>query len=174
MKTRSKKERQGTIRRMLAEQGNLRIAALCDHFNVTTMTIRRDLEALEADGFLVRTHGACRIVSSMAQQLSFNQKDQIRSREKSAIALEAAKRIKPEEAVYIDSGTTCLHFARILDPDLKLRVFTNNLRVIMALHSREEFEVIVYGGQLDRAGLSLGGEIALSRMQGTGFPPSRE
>jgi DeoR/GlpR family transcriptional regulator of sugar metabolism len=101
----------------------------------------------------------------MVRQLSFSERDSLRGDEKSAIAAEAVKLVEPGSALFVDTGTTALHFARVLPATLDLRVFTNNLRVAMDLFGRPGFEVIVYGGRLAGHSPDLVGEIALTRVQ---------
>jgi DeoR family transcriptional regulator, fructose operon transcriptional repressor len=165
MKKRAQTERRDTIRRLLAQEGSLRVEDLAAWLDVTTMTVRRDLGALEEEGVLVRTHGGCTVQAPMVRELSFSEKDALRARQKAAIARAAVERIAPESSVYIDTGTTTLHFARALPSHLRLRIFTNNLRVAMDLFGREGIEVVVYGGRLRQSSPDLAGEIALGRVQ---------
>lgn len=153
------------IRKWLAEEGTLRVGDLVQRLKVTSMTVRRDLAALEAEGVLVRTHGGAAYQAPMVRDLSFSEKDAQNARQKAAIAGEAVKLLKRGASVFIDTGTTALHFARALPKTLDLRVFTNNLRVAMDLFSREGFEVNVYGGRLAPQSPDLVGEIALTRAQ---------
>jgi DeoR/GlpR family transcriptional regulator of sugar metabolism len=101
----------------------------------------------------------------MVRDLSFSEKDALHARQKASIAREATKLVQPGSSIFIDTGTTALHFARSLPQSLNLRVFTNNLRVAMDLFSREGFEVNVYGGRLAARSPDLVGETALTRAQ---------
>jgi len=138
---------------------------LADLLGVTQMTIRRDLSAMEEEGLLLRTHGGCTVQSPMVRELSFSEKDALRANQKAAIARAAIDFIEPNFSIFIDTGTTCLHFARALPSSLNLTVFTNNLRVAMELFGRNGFEVTLYGGQLARRSPDLFGEITISRIQ---------
>lgn len=82
----------------------------------------------------------------------------MQAREKSGIAREAVSLLHPGASLFIDTGTTALHFARALPKTLDLRIFTNNLRVAMDLFSREGFEVNVFGGTLAQNSPDLVGE----------------
>ena len=157
--------RQEQIRRLLAEQGRLTVQDLVDRMHVASMTIRRDLTALEAAGILTRTHGGCVLHSPFVAELSFPWKQRQRQAQKTAIALETVRLLKPGQSLYLDTGTTALHVARALPPGLDLRVFTNNLRVAMELLGRESLSVTVYGGVLAGKNPDLIGEIALAQMQ---------
>ena len=52
--------RRETITSLIKENGLIKVATLSEMFNVTDLTIRRDLEKLEKDGILTRTHGGGR------------------------------------------------------------------------------------------------------------------
>lgn len=157
--------RQETIRRLLAEQGRLTVQELADRMKVAAMTIRRDLSALEAAGVLTRTHGGCVLHSPFVAEQSFPLKLRLNQPQKAAIAHAAVRLLKPGNAVYLDTGTTALHVARALPPDVDLRVFTNNLRVALELMGRRGTSVVVYGGTLGGLSPDLSGELALTQMQ---------
>ncbi|HIJ72999.1 MAG TPA: DeoR family transcriptional regulator [Candidatus Hydrogenedentes bacterium] len=165
MKDGPQKERRETIRHLLAQQGSLRVRDLVHRLGVTSMTVRRDLASLEQEGVVLRTHGGCVIQSPMVPELSFTEKDALRGKQKAAVARAAVKHVRAACSIFIDTGTTALHFARALSDDMGLRVFTNNLRVAMELFSRDAFEVIVYGGVLAKRSPDLAGELSLTRIR---------
>lgn len=158
-------ERQEQIRGLLAAQGRLNVGQLSTQLDVASMTIRRDLAAMERAGLLTRTHGGCVLHSPFVSELSFPEKQRRRHEHKTAIASEAVKRLKPGEAIYFDTGTTTLQVARALPANLTLKVFTNNLRIAMELFGRAGVEVTVYGGALAQKNPDLTGEIALTQIQ---------
>lgn len=158
-------ERQDKIRRLLAEQGRLTVQKLASRLRVATMTIRRDLAVLETAGVLTRTHGGCVLHSPFVAEMSFPFKQQLRQPQKAAIALAAVRLLKRGQAIYLDTGTTALHVARALPPELDLRVFTNNLRVALELLGRRDVQVVVYGGVLSEKSPDLAGEVALAQLR---------
>ncbi|NLX98026.1 MAG: DeoR/GlpR transcriptional regulator [Rhodopirellula sp.] len=157
--------RHETIRELLAERGRCGVEELAETLAVTTMTIRRDLSAMEKAGVLTRTHGGCVLRSPFVKEVPFSTKDQQRRVQKYAIAREAARRLPRGASVYLDTGTTAVHLARWLPTDCDLRVFTNNLRVALELFGRQGVEVVVFGGVLARNSPDLTGELALARLQ---------
>lgn len=157
-------ERQERIRSLLAEQGRLAVGELARRLQVTAMTIRRDLSALETAGVLTRTHGGCVWQSPFVTESSFAAKLRLHLPQKAAIARAAARTLKAGQAVYLDTGTTALHVARALPPDMDLRVFTNNLRVALELQGRRRIRVFVYGGMLGGISPDLAGEYALAQL----------
>lgn len=156
--------RHESIHSLLTEHGRLSVEQLARTLGVTTMTIRRDLSAMERSGMLTRTHGGCVLQSSFVPGLPFSAKDLQQPAQKHAIAREAAYRLKAGEKIYLDSGTTAVHLARLLPNDKQLQVFTNNLRAAMELFGRPGIEVLVFGGVLGSNSPSLVGEMAMARI----------
>ncbi|NWG12617.1 MAG: DeoR/GlpR transcriptional regulator [Acidobacteria bacterium] len=154
-------ERQKRIRERLARDGRLTVSRLAEQLRVAEMTIRRDLSTMERAGLLTRTHGGCVLQSPFVAEASFSDKQRRRQAEKAAIARGAVGKLRPGDAVYLDTGTTALAVARALPPDLGLKIFTNNLRVALELFGRAGVEVAVYGGVLGRKSPDLLDEIAL-------------
>lgn len=159
-----RQSRQEQIRHLLAEEGRLTIQALAARLGVASMTIRRDLQALEAAGVLTRTHGGCVPHSPFVEELSFPSRLLLRQPQKAAIALAAVRLLKRGQALYLDTGTTALQVARVLPLELDLRLFTNNLRVALELLGRG-LPVVVYGGTLATRSPDLAGELALAHLQ---------
>jgi DeoR/GlpR family transcriptional regulator of sugar metabolism len=158
-------ERQEKIRDLLAGHGRLSVADLAAQMRVTAMTIRRDLTTMERVGLLTRTHGGCILQSPFVAELSFPEKHRLRRWQKITIAHEVIRHLRPGDSVYIDTGTTALQVARTLPLNLKLRLFTNNLRIVMELFGRAGAEVVVYGGVLAQRNPDLVKEIALAQIR---------
>ena len=158
-------QRQHRIREWLAERGKVTVDELAQRLDVTTMTIRRDLTALEGAGVLTRTHGGCVLRSPYVPELSYSEKEEQHPAQKLAIARAAVAQLRPGDAVYLDTGTTAMHAARLLPTGLNLRIFTNNLRAATELFPREDVQVVVYGGTLAHKNPDLTGELALARIR---------
>lgn len=158
-------ERQHRIQELLISRGRVSVEELSSTLSVTPMTIRRDLTSMEQSGFLTRTHGGCVLRSPYVQELSFSEKEGQHPVQKFAIARAAVNLLQPHDSLYLDTGTTAVHVARILPADLELRVFTNNLLAAMELFNRDGVDVAVYGGLLASKNPDLIGEMALARMR---------
>jgi len=158
--------RQRTIQNLLAERGRLSVEELSSLLHVTMMTIRRDLASMEKAGVLTRTHGGCVLQAPFVPERPFEEKDQQQRVQKLAIARSAAQLLSANDSIYLDTGTTAVHLARVLPPDRNLHVFTNNLRVALELFGRTGVEVTVFGGTLARQNPDLVGDIALAHVNG--------
>lgn len=153
-------ERRVKIQQRLAQQTTVTIAELADEFGVSEMSIRRDLDELEARGICQRIHGGA--ISLRVQEYrgptypSYGQREQQQAREKTAIARAAAALVQPAEVIAIDSGTTAAYLAQALRNVYPLTVITNSVRVLDQLHDVTAIALICPGGALSLEDRSLG------------------
>ena len=104
-------QRRVRIVELLNERRAVRVSSLSDRLRVSEMTIRRDLERLEAEGLLTRTHGGAILKRHMAEEPHYVDNVATHAAEKERIARAAAATILPGETVFLSSGTTA---ARVL------------------------------------------------------------
>jgi DeoR/GlpR family transcriptional regulator of sugar metabolism len=154
-----KEERRRRIQKLVESNHNVSVSGLARQFNVSEMTIRRDLAALLAEGAIERTHGGAipsklphrAFVPSMLDRVN----DQLE--EKQRIAAAVVKMIGRREKIFLSSGTTTYWVAKaLLDRD-DLTVIVNSLIIANILAQTKDMEVIVLGGFLRRSELSLMG-----------------
>lgn len=155
-------ERQEQILALLKAEGEVKIAALSKQFQVTEMTIRRDLEKLEQLTLLYRTLGGA--ISSNSVDMPLGERTSVRTDEKAAIGRAAAQLIRAGEAVFLDAGTTTLQIARRIPKGADITVVTNALNVAAELNGRQ-VQTLVIGGVLREATSSLVGPFAEEIMQ---------
>ena len=155
-----KEERQGRIRVMVEEHGRVFVPELSVYFKVSEATIRRDLEKLDGQGWVQRTHGGAVRVERAVKEPPMLQRIDERQDEKQRIGQAAAALVKDGETIFLGSGTTVLEIARHFPEDLSLTVITNSLPVVNELAERSGIEMIVIGGMLRQSELSMVGHIA--------------
>lgn len=149
--------RQTKILDQLRASGEVSVQDLADRLQVTTMTIRRDLDALEQAGELVRTHGGAVIAKAGIIEFSFKRQGEKREIEKTAIAEAAADLVKPGTTVAFDTGTTSLAVAKALRGMEQLTVLTSSLVIASALYARDNIELVLLGGKARRGSPDLTG-----------------
>lgn len=138
-------QRYEKIRAHLEAYQVLSNATLCKLLGVSEATIRRDLEYLEKQGVLERTHGGAILSQQMKVEPEYAARARAHPEEKRLIGEAAAKLIEPGDTVFINSGTTTTEVIRHIPAGKQITVVTNNLSA--ALEVREAgFELILLGG----------------------------
>jgi DeoR family transcriptional regulator of aga operon len=160
-------ERRSLIRDLVRQQRRVTVAELAGRFATSLVTIRGDLNALAAEGALLRTHGGA-IPLRENEEVSIDVKQTLHPQEKQRIGIEAAKLIRDGETILLDSGSTTEAIARqIRDlPFRSLNVITNALNIAMTLATVPHVNLIMPGGQLRAQSYSLSGPLAVSALQG--------
>ncbi|MBN1558031.1 MAG: DeoR/GlpR transcriptional regulator [Lentisphaerae bacterium] len=141
------------------------VGTLARQLGVSEMTVRRDLDALAAEGRIVRTHGGAAPASGVVFQFKFLERAAEHRAAKEAIARRAAGLVPDGAAVALDSGTTTLALARALRARDGLTVITSSLPIASELQYCEAMEVILLGGRLGRGSPDLGGALALRALE---------
>jgi DeoR/GlpR family transcriptional regulator of sugar metabolism len=155
-------ERQEHIARLVEEHGRARVADLAHQFGVSSVTIRKDLDVLEQQGRLVRTHGGAVAASRAGAERAFDVRERLQRLEKDAIGREAAAMVVDGESIALDASTTALSLARHLKSRggwLHLTVITNGLRIAAELAGHPGITVVMPGGFLRWEALSLVGPL---------------
>lgn len=157
-------DRQDEIHFLLQEHGHLTVIELALRFNVSEMTIRRDLKNLAALGLIQREHGR-------AIYPPFPQMDKLRmmsmgeaEREKARIGHLAATLISEGDTIILDAGTTTLAIAHALNT--RCTVITNSLPIASVLGDRDEITLIMTGGEVRRGTFALVGPMTRSVLEG--------
>jgi DeoR family transcriptional regulator of aga operon len=153
-------ERRRLIVEILNREGRVLVGALARHFRTSQVTIRKDLEALQAHGRIHRTHGgALPARESALEDPTLREKEKLHRKEKLQIAAAAARMVREGQVVILDSGTTTTAIARALRKFENLTIITNAVNIAAEL-SGSSLEVILTGGTLRKNSFSLVGPIA--------------
>lgn len=138
------------ILNQLNKKESINIQDIVKDLNVSEITVRRDLNELEKQGFLKRIHGgAIRSVANII--FDFNNKATQNRERKIDICRYASTFIEEEDIIYLDCGTTVYFLARFLIKFQRLRVITNSLPVISELLPYRNIKVTLIGGELDNS-----------------------
>ena len=157
-------ERRLKILERVAQDQSIEVGTLAREFDVSEMTIRRDLRRLERDGFVRRTYGGATTHLVRAFEVGVNARVLQHAREKRAIALEAVKHIGDVRVLFVGIGTTVEQFARLLPPRDGLTVVTSSLAVASLLGTRG-IRVIVAGGMVRQDELTCVGASAIEAVR---------
>ena len=122
-------ERRQRILEILNEHSAVRISELAPQFNTSTATIRKDLEQLERDGKLRRTHGGAIKVDPNSTEVMAASASIMAHKEKVKIGRAAAAFVQNNDTFIVQAGTTDLEFIRALRGKHNLTVITNDLLI---------------------------------------------
>ncbi len=153
-------QRRRRILELIQEEGSARVKFLSKIFEVSEPTIRQDLERLEADDFVIRSHGGA-VLKTIPQQvrtLSLQHSENLDK--KALIGRAAAALVSDGESIILDAGSTATEVARNLLGRQNLRIITNALNIALIVGANPTFEVLVTGGEFKPPTLSLTGEKA--------------
>lgn len=162
MKILFSEERRAKIVELLQRSGKVTVAELARILKVSQVTIRKDLDLLEQDGELLRTHGGAMLPVHSKSEWNFIRKIHQMENEKRAIAAKAVAFIEDGDTVIVDSSSTNYYLAlEIAKRDWKhLTVVTNNVFIAEKL-MEGHVDVLVLGGVVRENSLSLVGPWAM-------------
>lgn len=142
-------ERRRETQRLLRERGELDYVWLAEHFGVSEMTARRDVEALEVAGEARRVRGGAISVVSRRHEPAVIERETAGRVAKERLAGAAVAMVRPEDSLFLDVGSTANVFARALAAlDLDLLVITPNVRAALVLAECSNTRVMLTGGVL--------------------------
>lgn len=163
-------ERRDAIVELVNARGTVSFRQLKEAFpNVSEMTLRTDLKALDSEGRIVRIHGGARSVEQIIGtdgMLSTRTAKNIDA--KNLIARKALSLIQPNTTVFLDSGSTTTAFAGAL-PDKDMLIFTSGLTCAAELAHLERPTTYLVGGKFNRYSMSVNGSSSVDAIKGLAF-----
>jgi DeoR family fructose operon transcriptional repressor len=159
-------ERREQIMQRIVREGRVDVAELAGAFDVTSETIRRDLTDLERDRLVRRVHGGAIPWRAASLVPRLEVRESINVDEKRRIAAAAAREVPESGTLIIDSGSTALQLADVLDRERDLTVITNSIPIIRSLSLTDRPQVIVLGGALERKTMAMVDETAVEMLRG--------
>lgn len=149
--------RRRKILELVENSGQVTIRDVVRRFAVSAVTARSDLDALSANGVILRSHGGA-VRYQPTQDYPLKLKATIHRPEKSRIGQAAAQLVRPNETIILDSGTTTAEIAKSLKRmKLKLTVITSALNIANELADAQEISLIMLGGLLRTVSYSFVG-----------------
>lgn len=145
-------ERQKKMMEYIEQNTSAQIHELSEAFHVSEATVRRDLDDLDRQGALRRTHGgAMKLDRGTSYERRYSEKINMMRDEKHRIALSAAQMVHPGDTVILDSGTTAFFIAQAISSLENLTIITNDLYIANQMPLHPTSTMIVTGG-MRRAG----------------------
>jgi len=145
-------DRRERIISFLKTSNMLSIKTLADMLNVSSMTIRRDLEFLTQENIVQFYHGGAVFNPYYLEKVTnpndyyLQQQTMLRKSEKNVIAQKAVELLVPRETIMLDSGTSIFYLARVLPENYNLTVISWSLNVTEELIRKPQNNILVQGG----------------------------
>lgn len=148
-----------SLENYIYENKTVTIDHLCEVYNVSKNTIRRDIDELVANGRIKKIYGGV-TVEDYKPITSFEERNIKNLNLKKEIAMKAAELVMDGEIIFIDSGTTTMHMIDYLKDKNDITILTNSVEVIVRAIPRQNITVISLSGILNRKTLSFTGSTA--------------
>jgi DeoR/GlpR family transcriptional regulator of sugar metabolism len=159
--------RRHALHQAVLQRGFVTVVDIAREIGVSEMTVRRDLEVLEREGKLRRSHGGAVPVAGRVVEMepSFAARRDLHADAKHAIARAAAVLVGPREIVGLDVGSTVAALGLELRDRAGLGVVTNSIQAVLAMSGQVQADVYLLGGQLRPREGSLCGRIARQQLR---------
>ena len=157
-------QRRGRIREFLEIHQIVRSTDLSEMLDVSEATVRRDLEWLENQGIVERTHGGAILSRRMRLEPEYAHSVQAHPEEKRQIGMLAATLVEDGDIIFTNSGTTTTQLIWHLPRGMNITVVTNNVSAMLEI-PEEGFEIILLGGTFRPRSNSVSGSFALETLR---------
>ena len=166
MKSDTTVDRRAQIQTLLNEQGVVNSQELAERFEVSLMTIYRDLDYLQEQGVAKRQHGGAVSADRFISPLKRSMRESQNVNAKRIIGRWAAANLinTIDDSLVIDSGTTTLEFVRAL-PDASINVMVNSLDALSVLAAHKNTNVYALGGELRKDVMAFEGAITTDNLR---------
>ncbi len=143
----------------LEQNGFVTVNDLSQEFDVSVVTIRKDLKLLEERKLLFRSHGRAIPSNPYITEHHVHIKEKINIKEKNRIAIAAGLTLEPNDSIIIASGTSVIEFAKHVQPVEGLTVLTASLNTALILAENPNIDVMQLGGMVRPSSSSVVGPI---------------
>jgi DeoR family transcriptional regulator of aga operon len=163
-------ERRNQIAEMADAAGSISLTELKRRYpKLSEMTLRRDLNALDAQQRIVRVYGGARSVKVLiGTDDLFTRREERHGREKQLIAQKAVAFIRPNMSIFMDSGTTMLALSKVL-PNERYLLFLTGLNCAVEASRLSMPEMYMVGGRINHYSFSTCGARSLADLEGIRF-----
>lgn len=148
-------ERHSRIVEIVRMRGSAQVEELAQELNVSTMTIRRDLEKLQNDNILERCHGG----AVAKQEVSYADKSIVNKETKIRIAAICQNLISAGDTIFLDAGTTTYEIAKVIRDIPDIMIVTTDLEIAMLLKNSKA-DLFLCGGAVQKSTGSMLGYYA--------------
>jgi len=161
--------RKADLAAYVAEVGQVTVARLTKRFGVSADTVRRDLDQLDADGVLIRTHGGAVSLTAFPKlDTGLADRQRVQASAKERIGELVADLVPNGASLVINAGTTTLAVVRHLREHRDLTIATNSLAVSGEINPSAVRDLYVFGGAVRLSAQATVGPVAFPGTFGGG------
>lgn len=148
-----RKKRIRNIVNLLNQKAELSVKEIAEMLHVSGMTVRRDLNELEKQRTIRRTHGGAALLdpaANVADPYILGEQTTKNVREKNLIGIKAASLVQPNETIMLDSGSTTPFIAKHLEAEVPITVLCYTFTNALEFYPRKNTNLILLGGFFHR------------------------
>lgn len=164
-------ERHQKIKKLLIKNQHVDVSSLSKIFNVTEVTIRRDLDKLERQGALVKIHGGAVLSKSTCSETQFGIDTEENNLEipgeKNMIGIFAGELIEDNSTVFLSAGSICPFIVNNIKDKKKLTIITNDMNIAFDMVDFSGIKVVLTGGELIEGTTIMAGPRAIDFIKGS-------
>ncbi|MBE6537560.1 MAG: DeoR/GlpR transcriptional regulator [Ruminococcaceae bacterium] len=161
----STEERREEIISIIQENGKVKVSELSERYGISEVSIRKDLELLEAEGHLSRVHGGAVGLNKLYVNMDLNERYRTNSIAKKKLAELARRFIEDNDTIMMNAGTTLTYVLRAIRNKKNITIVTNSVQNATEAALYSDFNVILLGGELDSKYQFTYGEDAISQLE---------
>lgn len=152
-------KRRNEIMLLIQKKGEIDMETIAKMFNVSSITIRRDLQYWEDNGAIIRHYGGAKLVQHMVET---NDIDYTNEKYIAAIAKHAASFIEDNDTIFINTSITALSIIKYIT-NKRCTIITNNIKAVNIKHN-SLIQIVLTGGDVRYPKESLVGDIAVNTL----------
>lgn len=145
----SANQRRDEIMELIRTQGNIRVADISKSYGVSEVTVRSDLEYLEAQGVLKRVHGGAVGTGKHYVNMDMSERYMSNSAAKKELAARIAELVDNNDTIMMNAGTTLTYVLHAIKGKRNISIVTNSIQNAVEVSTYPDFNVILLGGEID-------------------------
>lgn len=161
----STEARREEIINIIQEKGKVKVSELSQLYGISEVSIRKDLELLEAEGHLSRVHGGAVGLNKLYVNMDLNERYKTNAISKKKLAEFAVRFIEDNDTIMMNAGTTLTYVLRAIRNKKNITIVTNSVQNATEAALYPDFTVILLGGELDSKYQFTYGEDAIAQLE---------
>ncbi len=161
----STEERREEIITIIQEKGRVKVSELSEKYGISEVSIRKDLELLEAEGHLSRVHGGAVGLNKLYVNMDLNERYKTNAMSKKKLAELASRFIDDNDTIMMNAGTTLTYVLRAIRSKKNITIVTNSVQNATEAALYSDFRVILLGGELDSKYQFTYGDDAIAQLE---------